>query len=141
MKFKKEIILLISIIIGIGLLEFITSSFSEKSVKNISSKITPIKDSLYYFMQKKENNELKNEEKDDLTEKIEKLRNDWYKEEDKLSMFVEHNELEKITKSIIVLEENTKNEEYSIALENLTEFKYWLNHFAEKEKLRLKNIL
>ncbi len=139
MKFKKEILLIIIIILGIGILEFITSFCSQKSVNKISEKITSVQNKLYEITEAKEN--FNKETKDNLMKEIENLKNDWYSEEGKLAMFVEHNELEKITKAVVVLEENAKNEEFEVSLENACEFKYWLNHFAEKEKLKFKNIL
>ncbi len=141
MKFKKEIILLISIIIGIGILEITITYFSKESVNTISHKIDYVKNNLYKIAEMKKNNNLDDNTKEQLIKEVEDLKNYWYEEEKKLSMFAEHDELEKVTKAIVVLEENTKNEEYEIALENASEFEYWLNHFAEKERLNLKNIL
>lgn len=141
MKFKKEIILLISIIIGIGILEITITYFSQESVNTISNKIDYVKNNLYKIAEMKKNNNLNDNTKEQLIKEVEDLKKYWYEEEKKLSMFAEHDELEKVTKAIVVLEENTKNEEYEIALENASEFKYWLNHFAEKERLNLKNIL
>ena len=37
----------------------------------------------------------------------------WSKEEDKLSMFAEHNELEKVTTSLVLLEENIENGQFN----------------------------
>ena len=64
----------------------------------------------------------------------------WSKEEDKLSMFAEHNELEKVTTSLVLLEENIENGQFNEALANGKEFLYKLNHIKEKDNLELKNI-
>ena len=72
---------------------------------------------------------------------MKKFKDNWYEKQDKLSMFIEHDELEKVTRSLVVLEENSKNEEYETSLENIAEFKFWLYHFEEKEKMKLKNFL
>ena len=78
--------------------------------------------------------------KGDIEKKIGKLKENWLKKQDKLSYFSEHDELEKVSRCLITLEENVKNEEYEIALEDGSEFMYWLNHIKEKDKLELKNI-
>ena len=77
---------------------------------------------------------------DKLDEKLKKLRENWNEEEDKLAMFAEHNELEKVTTAIVLLEEYTKNEQYDDALANGKEFLYRLKHIKEKDDLKLKNI-
>ena len=85
-------------------------------------------------------NELSSETEKNLEEKVSNLKNEWNNKQNKLAMFVEHDELEKVTISIVLLEENIKNLEFVNAQENEAEVKYWLNHFKEKEKLNLKNI-
>ncbi len=78
--------------------------------------------------------------REELLNEIETLKNYWTDKQDKLSFFIEHNELEKVTKCLVVLEENYKNEEYADALKDGKEFIYWLNHFKDKDTLNLKNI-
>lgn len=87
-----------------------------------------------------ENNKLEKNNEDKLKEEIENLKTNWFKAQDKLAFFIEHDELEKVSKCLVVLEENCKNNEYTNALEDGKEFIYWLNHFREKDSLKLKNI-
>lgn len=140
MKLKKEFILASCIIIFIFSLEIITNYISNKSVEKISKGMNEI---LEYLMQNNNLNiqgKLSDEKKYMLNEKIGILKNEWIKEQNKLSMFAEHDELEKVTKCIIVLEENVKNEEYTSALEDGREFLYWLEHFKDKDKIEIKTI-
>ena len=74
-------------------------------------------------------------------ESIHQLKKDWFDYEKRLSCYIEHNELEKVTSSMILLEENAKNHEYNQALANSKEFIFWLEHFKEKDELIWKNIL
>ncbi len=141
MRFKKEIIIIIIIIIGIVLLELFINFTSKKTVEKISDELDSIYNNITEAIKLKENNELSNEYQNDLQNKIKVFKDTWYREQDKLSMFFEHDELEKVTRSLVVLEENFKNEEYETSLENIAEFRYWLYHFEEKEKMRLKNFL
>lgn len=83
---------------------------------------------------------LERNQKEDVLKKIENLENVWQDNQNKLSYFIEHDELEKVTKCLIVLEENFENEEYANSLEDCKEFIYWLEHFKEKDSLKLKNI-
>ena len=140
MKLKKEIILIIGILVFIIGLEIITNIITENSVKDIENKIIEINSDLSKIKNmNQESNEYK-EFKKNIEEKLKILKRDWFLKQDKLSIFSEHDELEKVSKSLIVLEENFKNEEYKIALEDGREFLYWLNHIKEKDKLELKNI-
>ena len=141
MRFKKEIILVVIIIIGIVLLESVTNYVSKQTVQKISSELDKIVKELEEAVELKENYELSDEFKYSMKNDIKQFKDIWYKEQDKLSLFFEHDELEKVTRSIVVLEENSKNEEFESSLENASEFRYWLYHFEEKEKMRLKNFL
>ena len=140
MKLKKEVILIIIILISIIILDFVTNYISEKSVKEIMAKLDEI--SIFIETAKYQNNqnELSSETEKNLEEKVSNLKNEWNNKQNKLSMFVEHDELEKVTINIVLLEENIKNLEFVNAQEDEAEVKYWLNHFKEKEKLNLKNI-
>ena len=140
MKLKKEFFLVFFIISFIIILELVTNYISKNSVEDINEKMNKINETLEEINIKKENNTLDKNEQNLILEKINKLKKEWQIEENKLSLFIEHDELEKVTKCIIVLEENVKNEEYTIALEDGKEFIYWLYHFKEKDSMKLKNI-
>lgn len=140
MKFKKEIILIIAIIIGISILELLTNYISKISVEEVANNLDKIVEKIEEAMELSKMEELSEEMKDNMKSSIKEFKDEWYKKQDKLSMFVEHDELEKVTERLIALEENTKNGEYETALENSAEFKFWLQHFEEKEKLKIKNV-
>lgn len=140
MKLKKEFFLVFFILSFIIILELITNYISQNTVDKIYEKMNKINLSLEEINIKKENNTLNKKEQNLILEKIDKLKKEWLAEENKLSLFFEHDELEKVTKCMIVLEENVKNEEYTIALEDGKEFIYWLYHFKEKDSMKFKNI-
>lgn len=150
-KIKREIWLLIIILIIIIALELITNFIANRSIDSILGKLSELKEKLQNVEKNEEltlslenKNELELEEVDKeidgIIEDIGGLKNDWFKEEKKLSFFAEHDELEKISYAITILEENAINNEYNNALENLVEAKYWLEHVKEKDSFRLKNI-
>ena len=140
MKLKKEIFLIIGISIFIIFLEIITNLITEESIKFIEEEIKEINFSLSKIKDMNFEEQEYKEFKVDIEKKIGKLKENWLKKQDKLSYFSEHDELEKVSRCLITLEENVKNEEYEIALEDGSEFMYWLNHIKEKDKLELKNI-
>lgn len=140
MNLKKEFLLIFFVILFIVILEILTNCISKKSVDMIYEKVSSVNSYLEDVNVKKENNILDKKEKEDLQDKIKSLKKDWLEEQDRLSYFFEHDELEKVTKCIVVLEENARNEEYTNALEDGKEFIYWLDHFKEKDSLKFKNI-
>ena len=140
MKLKKEIILIFGISIFIIVLEIVTNLITEYSSRNIEDKIKSVNYLLDNIKDMKLDTEEYYECKNDVENKIKDLKKEWFIEQNKLSYFSEHDELEKVSKSLIDLEENAKNEEYKMALEDGKEFEYWLNHVKEKDKLELKNI-
>lgn len=140
MKLKKEFFLIIGILTFIIVLEIITNLITEKSIGKIEKQINEINSDISKIAYMSIENEEYENYKIELENKIEKLKSSWFEEQDKLSVFSEHNELEKVSKCLIVLEENTRNKEFEIALGDGKEFVYWLNHIKEKDKLELKNI-
>lgn len=140
MKFKKEIILVVSISIIIIVLEIVTNWITENSVQKIYEEISEINNRLKILNEISVEDSNYEKQKNELNEKIKIMKDNWFLEQNKLAYFSEHNELEKVSKCLITLEENMKNEEYTIALEDGVEFIYWLNHIKEKDKLEIKNI-
>ncbi len=155
-RIKHEIYILIGIILIITFLEILTNCISNKSAENILGQMDKIKESLDKIEEKDESEEVKqalvimgqldnnSEEIEDNAKNIKadvkKLKDSWFKEEAKLSYFSEHDELEKITYAIVILEENVNNNEYEESLNNLIEAKFWLEHVKEKDSFKLKNI-
>ena len=80
------------------------------------------------------------EDYDRSKDKSEILKKKWNEIEGKLAYFIEHDELEKISSQIAIMNENTNNKEYKLALEDNIETKYLLEHVKDKLKLTIKNI-
>ena len=135
MKLKKEIFLIIGISVFIIILEIVTNIITEKSVIKIEEMINKINFELKQLSNEIERGVENETYKKAMEKKIVELKKEWFKEQNKLSFFSEHDELEKVSRCLITLEENMKNEEYRIALEDGSEFLYWLNHIKEKDKL------
>lgn len=83
---------------------------------------------------------LKNEDFEKSKSKSEELKQKWFEYEEKLAFFMEHDELEKISLKIAIISENSLNEAYDSALEDVIETTYLLEHVKDKLKLKIKNI-
>ncbi|MGN1298613.1 MAG: DUF4363 family protein [Candidatus Scatovivens sp.] len=127
MKMFKQTIIIIIVIVFVILLDIITNNITKKSIENISKKLDEIED--YIESDSKKSNE-----------EAKKINDDWKKLEDKLSFYLEHDELEKVSININLLKKQIQIEEFEDAKESITEVKYLLKHIEEKQKLKVKNI-
>lgn len=135
MVLKKEFILVAIIFSLIIFLEILTNNISEKYIELLLFKTEMILNDIEVLEKQNDIELLKK-----INFKIDDLKKEWMEKENILALYIEHDELEKVTKNLIALEENVKNSEYSQALEDLREFEFSINHFNEKDKVILKNI-
>ena len=128
MKFFKEYVMIVLIIVFVILAEFITSKITCKVVEDINYYINFLEEGI-------DNN--------NIGDKMEKLSSQWRKSEIKLAFFMEHSELEKINADITNLRSNVynrNNNNYEDIKELIDEIKYRLEYVKNKQKLGLKNI-
>ena len=125
MRFLKEYIILFFIIVFVIVIEFITNNISEKSISLIDKKIGVLEEKI---------------EEKDAKDEAEELSNLWKEREDKLSYYMEHNELEKISTDITSLLSNIKCNEIDVAKEKIDQIKFGLERVKNKQKFELKNI-
>ena len=128
MRFLKEYVIIAIILIIIILIEIITNRTLNNTIDWMNNKITSIENKIKENREQQAKNEFDN------------LKNEWKEKDDKLSIFIEHNELEKISKNIIVIESNLKNDDKEKCLENIAEIKFILEHIREKNQMKLKNL-
>lgn len=124
MRFIKETIGIILIIVFVISIEIITEKITNNSLRVISQEITNIE----------ENGEEK------IEENVNKLSEAWKNEESKLSCYMEHDELEEISKLINSLKFSSKKNDTEKIEENINEIKFKMEHIKNKQKVKIKNI-
>lgn len=124
MRFIKETIGIILIIVFVISIEIITEKITNNSLRVISQEITNIE----------ENGEKK------IEECVNKLSETWKNEEAKLSCYMEHDELEEISKLINSLKFSSKKNDTEKIEENIDEIKFKMEHIKNKQKVKIKNI-
>ena len=124
MRFIKETIGIILIIVFVISIEIITEKITNNSLRVISQEITNIE----------ENGEEK------IEENVNKLSEAWKNEESKLSCYMEHDELEEISKLITSLKFSSKKNDTEKIEENINEIKFKMEHIKNKQKVKIKNI-
>lgn len=118
---KKELITLIVVIMFVFCLNFYTEKILNETMREMINKIEIIKEDI--------NNE-----------NVTELKDIWMEREKKISYFLEHDELEKVTLEIEKLKINTENNLILEAEEDIKLIETLLNHIEEKGKLKMKNI-
>ena len=124
----KEIIIVCIIVFAILVTDFITQNFTKESIKSIEDNLNIIKESI-------NNNESQN-----LNNQIKELEDKWAQIDNKMSFYIEHNELEKVNSSLVRFKSYIELEDYQEAITELEECKYILEHIKDKQRMQIINL-
>ena len=127
---KKEAIITIIIIILIFAGEWITQNYTKKTLGKTQDQLRELKEDI---LNTKNNNSY-------LIEKTDQIYEDWEKENEILSYYLEHNELEKVNTQIILIKGYLESDTPQDSIPDLEEGIYILDHIKQKEAFNLKNI-
>ncbi len=125
-EFVICLMILILILVGNG----ITQGYSRSSIENINEKLANLREE----MNKEEINH------EEIVKKEEEIDKEWEEMFSRLAYYIEHEELEKVSKNL----ENTKTyiklKEYDNSIKEINEGIYILNHIEDKYSFNLQNI-
>lgn len=126
----KEIWISIAIVIIVFLADIVSNNYLKNSVKDMNTCLNEIR----YELEKgeKDENVIKNIMID--------INQKWENKNEKLSFYIEHDELEKVETELYSLNANVDTKDYEQAIEKVEKCKFILKHIENKEQLRLKNI-
>ena len=129
-KMVKEFVICLMILILILVGNGITQGYSRSSIENINEKLANLREE----MNKEEINH------EEIVRKEEEIDKEWEEMFSRLAYYIEHEELEKVSKNL----ENTKTyiklKEYDNAIKEINEGIYILNHIEDKYSFNLQNI-
>ena len=127
---KRELIIVSIIVICIIIASFVSHNNTKKQIADIDNRLENLKSDII------ENNQNYTE----LTNEIDKIYDNWEEKDKILSLYLEHNELEKINLSLKTirgfLEVNIVNE----SVQEIEKCVATLDHIEEKQSFNLKNI-
>lgn len=124
----KKIVLVVSILIIVIALDLLLYFKTDKLMEDTRGDLSNLEKTI-------DSKDIEKSKKE-----AESLNRNWENTENTLSFFIEHEEVEKISLKIAIIEENTKNEEFESALEDIAETKHLLKHIESKYNLTLKNL-
>ena len=128
----KEILIsgIILVLIFVG--EFITENYTKETIDKISHDLMEMR------------SQIVNDKKinvDDDKKNIDDINSYIKSRHDKLSYYIEHNELNKVRTELVILESDIDVEDYQDAVVRIDNSISILNLIKEKSKFNLKNIL
>ena len=123
----KEVIISITIVLSIIGLDIITQNYTKETVVNTSEMLSNLKNKINY-----------NEE--NISKDIEEIYSKWEERREKLAYFIEHDELEKVETNLTNIRSFIEENELTMAINEVEEAKFILEHIKEKNALDLENI-
>ena len=124
----KEIIICIAVLIIVISLNVLTQNLTSDSVTKITDELDKLRN---FTLQ--ENN-------DETYEIINNILNIWDDEYERLSYYIEHNELEKVKVELVELKANIEVQQFEEATGNIDRAIYLLEHIKQKTELQVKII-
>ena len=147
---KKELIIVIIIVIAITILDTITHNYTKINFAKINEQLEQIKEISedIYIMEKEQDiaentrkeNDNKTSKQEKLKEKIKIMEEGWKNINNKTALYIEHEELEKANVSMVKFKRYIQLEEYTEAIAELENCKYILDHIRDKEAMQIINL-
>lgn len=128
MRFIKEYLIIITILLIVFYIDHLTS-------QNLGEDVGWLRDAIISI-----ENQINENKETEAQEQFYELEEKWKDKSEQLALFVEHNELEKVSNDIVIIQSNFETNETDKVLENIAELKFMLDHIEEKNQLKLKNI-
>ena len=126
----KELVISLIIVISIFVIDYIAQKYTDDAMNEITTDLASLQE------------ELKEEEQDydKVTKHVNSAHNRWLEHQDRMSFFIEHNELEKVETSFISGKSLIESQEYEEALSEIEKTIFILKHINEKYSFDMKNI-
>ena len=127
---RREAIITILIILAIIIGEWLTQSYSKKTLSGVQDSLRELKEGIL----SSEN------EVSELMDKTNQIYDKWEEDNQLLSYYLEHDELEKVNTQFVLVKGYLETDDPQNAIPDIEEGIYILEHIKEKEKLSIKNV-
>ena len=126
----KETIICIVIVIAIFFGNSVTQNYTKESVSELSNSLTALREQI-----------AKDEiETQKINEEIDNFSKKWEERHEKLSYYIEHNELEKIETSLTQMKSFIETGEYGDSISELDTSAFLIRHIEDRYAFNLENI-
>lgn len=127
---RREAVITILILLAILIGEWLTQSYSKKTLSGVQGSLKELKEQIL-------SSEM---EVSELIDKTNQIYEKWEEDNQLLSYYLEHNELEKVNTQIVLVKGFLESDTPGDAIPEIEEGIYILEHIKEKEKLSIKNV-
>lgn len=124
----KEFIIILTVIVLVVGLDFITNKYTKNTVEIISDELNIMRE---YILK---------EDKKKAEEQIQNIKNKWEERYKILAFYLEHDELEKVKTELTGLSAFLSVEEYNECVCKIDTSIFILGHIQEKEEFHLRSI-
>ena len=127
---RREAVITIVIILVIIIGEYLTQRYSEETLGGVQDSLGELKEQIL-------SSEI---EVSELIDKTNQIYNKWEEDNELLSYYLEHDELEKVNTQIVLVRGFLESDTPEDSIPEIEEGIYILEHIKEKEKLSIKNV-
>ena len=127
---KKELIICILIILIIVIANVITQNYTKKCVASMNENLEVLKEASLS----------EDVDKEKISNRLQKIEDNWNEFQQKLAYYIEHDELEKVETQIYAMKGFSEIEKYDEVVPELEKCMFILEHIQDKTKLNVKNI-
>lgn len=126
---KKEIVISIIIVFLVVISDFFTSNITDNRINDMN-----------YSLNKMKENIINNESRDNkLILEAENIKRKWEDDNNILSYYIEHEELEKVGTEISSLYNYVESNDINQALDSIARLEFILDHISKKYDFKLNN--
>ena len=124
----KETIISISIILSILILDIASQNYTKRAVQDMNNSISAFR------------NQINNVEEETLQKCVDNINTKWKEYNRILSLYIEHNELEKVETYLAGYKNYVYADDKQVAFKDIDQTEFMLEHISNKYKFTIENI-
>ena len=124
----KEIIISISIILSILILDIASQNYTKRAIEDMNNCISTFKD------------QINNADAETLQKSVDNINTKWKEYNKKMSLYIEHNELEKVETYLAGYKNYVYAEDKEVVFKDIDQTEFMLEHISNKYRFTLENI-
>ena len=138
---KKEISISLIIIIIVVIADILTSNITDKKISDMNNDLDNIREKIVFVKNLNEEDIEKNNNStyNELILDVKNIKRKWEDNNNILSYYIEHNELEKVGTEISTLYNYSESNNFEQALDSISRLEFILDHISKKYDFELNN--
>lgn len=138
---KKEISISLIIIIIVVIADILTSNITDKKISDMNNDLDNMREKIVFVKNLNEKDIEKNNNStyNELILDVKNIKRKWEDNNNILSYYIEHNELEKVGTEISTLYNYSESNNFEQALDSISRLEFILDHISKKYDFELNN--